>query len=209
MSRRAKPLLRWRRPAVQVDLPLPEPPGGAEEVAATELRWWQRPVAVAALACLATLLLVIAVAAQLTARRERTAAAALAVQLKTATLRAATNARALRIPPNPRSWSAAPDASLEWPEPPEMIELFMPVGYARFQVFAVTIDKADEGRMMVLQRLVPDSNLDLRITLNSSAFGPGEYRLRLQGYTWRGQRVDAGWVRLRVKSRAASPPVGA
>jgi hypothetical protein len=50
--------------------------------------------------------------------------------------------------------------------------------------------------MMVLQRVVPDSNGDLRIALNSTAFGPGEYRLRLQGYTWRGQRVDAGWVRI-------------
>ena len=163
----------------------------------------------AAFAGLATLLLMIAVASQLTARRERAASAALTAQLRTATLRAPTSERALRVSPNPRSWSAAPDASLEWPEPPEMIELFMPIGYARFHVFAVTIDKADEGRMMVLQRLVPDSNGDLRIALNSSAFGPGEYRLRLQGYTWRGQRVDAGWVRLRVKAREASPPAGA
>jgi hypothetical protein len=89
-----------------------------------------------------------------------------------------------------------------------MIELYMPVGYARFQVFAITIDKANQGRMMVLQRVSPDSNHDLRISLNSSAFGPGEYRLRLQGYTWRGQRIDAGWVRLHVKP-AASPPAGA
>jgi hypothetical protein len=80
-----------------------------------------------------------------------------------------------------------------------MIELFLPVGYARHEEFAVTIDKADQGRMMVLQRVAPDSNGDLRIALNSSAFGPGEYRIRLQGYTWRGQRVDAGWVRLVIR----------
>ena len=35
--------------------------------------------------------------------------------------------------------------------------------------------------------------------INSSAFGPGEYRLRVQGYTWRGQRIDVGWVRLIVR----------
>jgi len=62
-------------------------------------------------------------------------------------------------------------------------------------VFAVTIDKVDAGRLLDLQRITPDSNRELRLSLNSSAFGPGEYRVRLQGYTWRGERIDAGWVR--------------
>lgn len=199
MSRSSKRLLGWRRPAVQVELPLTEPGGPVAAEMAIELAWWQRPFAVAALASVAALLLVIALTSQMSARRERAAAAARAAELKTATLRAPTRDRTLRIVPNPRSWSAAPDARIDWPEPPELIELFLPVGYARYQDFAVTIDKADQGRMMVLQRVSPDSNGDLRLSLNSSAFGPGEYRLRLQGYTWRGQRVDAGWVRLVVK----------
>ena len=204
MSGPQKRLLRWRRPAVQVDLSLPDPPGPVDPESPLDLPWWQRPVAVATLAGLAALLLMLTVASQLSARRERAAVAALAAQLRTATLRAPTRDRSLRVVPNPRSWSAAPDVSIAWPEPPEMIELFMPVGYARYRDFAVTIDKTDQGRMMVLQRVSPDSNGDLRISLNSSAFGPGEYRLRLQGYTWRGHRVDAGWVRLNIKPR--SPP---
>jgi hypothetical protein len=65
-------------------------------------------------------------------------------------------------------------------------------------VFAITLDKVDVGRVLDLQRVSTDSNRELRLTLNSSAFGPGEYRIRLQGYTWRGDRVDAGWVRLKV-----------
>ena len=63
----------------------------------------------------------------------------------------------------------------------------------------VVVDKVDTGRVLDLQRVSADSNSELRLTFNSSAFGPGEYRIRLQGYTWRGQRVDAGWVRLLVK----------
>ncbi len=196
MSRSGKRLLGWRRAAVQAELPLPEPRDSVAAETVIELAWWQQPFAVAALAGVAALLLVIAVASQSSARRERAAAAALAAELKTATLRAPTRDRTLRIVPNPRSWSASPDATIDWPEPPELIELFLPVGYARYQAFAVTIDKADQGRMMVLRRMSPDSNGDLRLSLNSSAFGPGEYRIRLQGYTWRGQRVDAGWVRL-------------
>jgi hypothetical protein len=204
MSRPQKRMLRWRRPAVQVDLPLPDPPGNSKPESPLDLPWWQRPVAVATLAGLAALLLILSITSQVGVRRERVAAAALAARLKTATLRAPTRDRSLRIVPNPRSWSAAPDATIAWPEPPELIELFMPVGYSRYRVFAVTIDKTDQGRMMVLQRVTPDSNGDLRISLNSSAFGPGEYRLRLQGYTWQGRRVDAGCVRLRIKPK--SPP---
>jgi hypothetical protein len=204
MSRPRKRLLGWRRPAVQAELPLPEPADSAAAETVIELAWWQRPFVVAALAGVAALLLVITVVSQVGARRERATATELAAELKTATMRAPTRDRQLRIAPNPRSWSASPDAQIDWPEPPELMDLLLPVGYARFQVFAVTIDKADQGRMMVLQRVSPDSNGDLRISLNSSAFGPGEYRLRLQGYTWRGQRVDAGWVRLVVKSSSTA-----
>jgi len=199
MIEKKQGLLRRSRPAVQVDLPLPDPPGPGDAREPVELRWWQRPVSVAALVGLAALLLVFALASQMNARRDRSLAAELESRVKTLTLRAPTRERTLRVRPNPRSWSAAPDAQLRWPEPPEMIEVLLPVGYARFPAFAVTIDKADHGRMMVLQRVVPDSNGDLRIALNSTAFGPGEYRLRLQGYTWRGQRVDAGWVRIVVQ----------
>jgi len=81
-----------------------------------------------------------------------------------------------------------------------LLDLHLPVHYSEFKVFAITIDKVDAGRVMDLQRMSADSNRELRLALNSSAFGPGEYRIRLQGYTWRGQRVDAGWVRLVVQS---------
>ena len=200
MSDKTRKLLRWRRPAVQGELPLPDPADDSMPPPPTaELQWWQRPAAVAALAGLAALMLVLAIAGQVGVRRERATAQDLSARLELATLRATSSERTLRIRPNPRSWSAAPDASIDWPEPPEMIELFLAVGYARFDEFALTIDKADQGRMMVLQRIAPDSNGDLRIALNSSAFGPGEYRVRLQGYTWRGQRVDAGWIRLVIK----------
>ena len=194
-----KRVLRWRRPAVQADLPLPDPQAPSQQDSQPELPWWQRRAAVATLAALAAVFIVSTIASQLSARRERANARALAGELKTATLRAPTRDRSLRVRPNPQSWSAAPDATIAWPEPPELIELLLPVGYTRYREFALTIDKTDHGRMLVLQRLIPDSNGDLRISLNSSAFGPGEYRLRLQGYTWRGQRVDAGWVRLKVK----------
>jgi hypothetical protein len=198
-ERKPKNPSRLRKPAVQVELALPPPPGPplpAEEVV---LAWWQKPVAVASLAAVAALLLVLTVASQLNARRDRALAADLETRVKTLTLRASTAERALRIAPNPRSWSAAPDAVVRWPEPPQLLDLYLPVAYSDFTSFAVTIDKVDHGRVLAIQRMMPDSNRELRLSLNSSAFGPGEYRIRIEGYNWRGQRADAGWVRLVIQ----------
>lgn len=189
-----------RKPAVQVELALPPPPGpGTVEFVESEPEWWQRRGFVLALAAALLLLLTLTIAARVASHRDRALAVAAAEQLKVVTLRPATQVRAVRITPNPRSWSAAPDATLPWPEPPELLELYLPVAYSDFKVFAITLDKVDVGRVLDLQRVSADSNRELRVSLNSSALGPGEYRLRLQGYTWRGQRVDAGWVRLIVK----------
>ena len=191
--------LRLRKPAVQEDLPLPPPPGPPLPAPEIELAWWQKPATVAALALIAVLACVVAAVAQVSANRDRALAAALETRVKTLTLRAASSRRALRIAPNPRSWSAEPDATIAWPEPPELLDLYLPIGYAQFPTFAVTIDKVDQGRMMILQRVMPDSIREIRLSLNSSAFGQGEYRIRIEGYTWRGERVDAGWVRLVVR----------
>jgi hypothetical protein len=194
-----KKSLRLRKPAVQEDLPLPPPPGPSLPAPEIELAWWQKPATAAAIALLAVLACVVAAVAQVSANRDRALATALETRVKTLTLRAASSQRAVRIAPNPRSWSAEPDATISWPEPPELLDLYLPIGYAQFPTFAVTIDKVDQGRMMILQRVMPDSNREIRLSLNSSAFGRGEYRIRIEGYTWRGERVDAGWVRLVVR----------
>jgi len=194
-------LLRRRRVPVQADLPLPEPHGAAmvDDERPIELPWWQRRWSVFALAAIAFLLLVATSVSQVGARRDRAAAIDLQQRVRALTLRPPSTERTLRISPNTRSWSANPDATMDWPDPPELVELTLPVAYAPFNMFAVTVDKVDQGRMLVLQRQVPDSNHDLRVSLNSTAFGAGEYRIKLQGYTWRGQRIDVGWVRLVVQ----------
>jgi len=206
-KKKQKPPPRWRRHLVQAELELPSPSAGtvvyrdgdAAQVFTPDPSWWQQPAVVMALAAATVLLLVMTAVSLFAAHRDRQLAAAAQLSAKTLTLRATTAERAVRIAPNPRSWSGTPDAVIRWPEPPELLDLYLAVGYAQFTTFAVTIDKPDQGRVMIVQRIVPDSNRDLRLSLNSSAFGPGEYRLRLQGYTWNGGRVDVGWVRLVVR----------
>lgn len=209
-----KPPPRWRKYLVQAELELPPPPAGstvtgdAHSAHATDgqepaeaLPWWQSRAAVLALACTCVVLCVATGVALWRAAEARRVAAAAEARAETLTLRAVNSERALRIAPNPRSWSAGADATLAWPEPPQLLELYLPVGYVEYVNFALVIDKVDSGRVMVVERLAPDSNRDLRLSLNSSAFGPGEYRIRVQGYTWRGERVDVGWVRLVVQER--------
>ena len=205
-----RPPPHWRKYLTQAELELPPPPAGTsagdsddgsdelEYAEAPALAWWQTRPFVAGLAVACVALIVLAATSMMSASRDREAARAASGREKTLTLRAVNSVRALRIAPNPRSWSASPDATLAWPEPPQLLELRLPVSYSEFLTFAVVVDKVDHGRVLVVERITPDSNRELRLSLNSSAFGPGEYRLRLQGYTWRGDRVDVGWVRLQV-----------
>jgi len=205
-----KPPPQWRRYLTQAELELPPPAGGVpandaddrgdefEYAEPPELAWWQTRPFVAGLAVVCLALAVLAVTSMMNASRQREAARVAAAREQTLTLRAINSVRTLRITPNPRSWSAAPDLTLAWPEPPQLLELRLAVGYSTFLAFAVIVDKVDHGRVLVAERMTPNSSKELLLSLNSSAFGPGEYRLRLQGYTWRGDRVDVGWVRLQV-----------
>jgi hypothetical protein len=203
-----KPPPHWRRYLTQAELELPPPPAGADprdgddddvyDETPADLPWWQSRAVVAGLAAACVVLLVACVMAFMQAARDREAARVAAEREQVLTLRAINSVRALRIEPNRRSWSAAPDAVIGWPDPPQLLELHLPVGYAEHLNFAVIVDKIDHGRVLVLERMAPDSNRELLLSVNSTAFGPGEYRIRLQGYTWRGERVDVGWIRLKV-----------
>lgn len=86
--------------------------------------------------------------------------------------------------------------AIGWPVPPQLLDLHIDVSEGRYSQFQVTIDNVAAGRLMQIRRVARDSNRELRLGINSSAFGPGEYLLRIDGYTWRGQTEEIGWVRL-------------
>jgi len=95
-----------------------------------------------------------------------------------------------------RAKPAAPTVSVGWPNPPQLMDIFVDVTEGKYTTFQVTIDKVDGGRVMQIRRLARDSNKELRFAINSSAFGPGDYLVRFDGYTWRGQPEEIGWVML-------------
>lgn len=83
-----------------------------------------------------------------------------------------------------------------WLQPPQLLELHVDAAEGKYNAYQVTIDKPDGTRVLQIRRITRDSNRELRIALNSSAFGRGEYLLKFEGYTWRGQLEEVGWVRL-------------
>ena len=116
-------------------------------------------------------------------------------QTRSTQMQAPASVQAYRVQPV-RAEPGQPTLHLGWLAPPQLLELHVDVSEGKFTQFQITIDKVDEGRLMQVRRLTRDSNRELRLGLNSSAFGPGEYLLRIDAYNWRGQTQEYGWIRL-------------
>lgn len=80
----------------------------------------------------------------------------------------------------------------------EMAELKIDMAWTQYAVYRVVIDRVDQARVGTLYNVIRDSSGALHIGLNSSAFGPGDYLLSIEGLTWRGEPVPVAWVRLSV-----------
>lgn len=67
---------------------------------------------------------------------------------------------------------------------------------AQFRLF---VDKKDQGRALVLNNLLKDSNGELRMTLNSTGLSAGEYSVRIEALPPRGIPMPVGWLLLDVE----------
>ena len=91
---------------------------------------------------------------------------------------------------------AEPTLKVGWTTPPQWMNLYIDVSEGKYTQFMITVEKVDGGLVMQLRRIARDSNRELRLTLNSSAWGPGDYLFRVEGYNWRGQTEVIGWMRI-------------
>ena len=89
--------------------------------------------------------------------------------------------------------------TIGWSQPPQLLDIYIDATEGKYNTFQITIDKVDGGRLMQLNRVARDSNRELRFKLNSSAFGPGELLFKFDGYNWRGEAQEIGWLRLDVR----------
>lgn len=81
----------------------------------------------------------------------------------------------------------------------KLLDVHLDVSSLHFSSYALTIDKIDEARIVIIRRIVADTNKELRFTLNSSAFGAGDYEFKLEGYNYRGETSEAGWLMIHME----------
>jgi hypothetical protein len=76
----------------------------------------------------------------------------------------------------------------------EWLDVHLDVSNSQFKVFGIQISKVNEARVLELRRISADTNQELRFSLNSTTFGNGQYEIKLQGYNYKGEASDIGWV---------------
>jgi len=113
-------------------------------------------------------------------------------------LEPATSTRSIRLVPSRDGASNTP-AVVIGGEPTQLVDLKIDESRSAYKTFRITIDRIDQGRVAVLHNLVKDSNGHLRIALNSSALGPGNYQLTIEGLSWRGDPEPDSWITLGIQ----------
>jgi len=160
--------------------------------------WWTKPQLLIGLAA-ATLVLGIGLAivastsASKTQRIER-----LQKRLAEQPVEAATSTRTIRVVPSHEGASNTP-AVVIGGGAAQLVDLKIDETRSAYKAFRITIDRIDQGRVAVIHNLVKDSNGHLRLALNSSALGPGNYQLTIEGLSWRGDPEPDSWVTIGIQ----------
>ncbi|MBV8877941.1 MAG: hypothetical protein JO158_09520 [Gammaproteobacteria bacterium] len=161
---------------------------------------WQKPQVTLGLALAAIVLLLTlgGVAANSSSKSHRIAE--LQKQNSERALDPATSTREIRLLPSRSGASNAPAIVIGGGGGATVLADFrIDESRSPYRSFRVTIDRADQGRVAVINNLDKDSNGHLRIALNSSALGPGNYQLTLEGLDWRGQPQPDSWVTIGIQ----------
>jgi hypothetical protein len=83
---------------------------------------------------------------------------------------------------------------------PQLMDVHIDLGYTnKLTEFRLFVDKKDQGRALVLNNLLKDSNGELRMTLNSTGLSAGIYNVRIEALPFRGSPIPIGWLILDVR----------
>lgn len=183
---------------VNAGLRLLEAGGKPEPWAEKRAPFWQKPPVVFGAAGLALALLIVAaaLASQLGSRGNDIAA--LEKLVAEQPLAPATSTRTIKLVPARGGPTSAP-AVVVGAGTVQFADFKIDVAWSKFDIFRITIDRVGQGRVAVLHNVKKDSNGHLRLAFNTSAFGPGNYDLTIQGVNWRGEAVAQAWATVGVQ----------
>lgn len=111
----------------------------------------------------------------------------------------ATSTREIRVLPSRSGASNTPAITIGGVGTTQLADLKIDESRSPCHVFRVTIDRIDQGRVGIINNLGKDSNGHLRIALNTSALGPGNYLFTLEGLDWRGMPQPDSWVTIGIQ----------
>ena len=83
---------------------------------------------------------------------------------------------------------------------PQLVDVHIDLGYTqKLTQFRMIVDKKDQGRALILNDLVKDSNGELSMTLNSTGLSAGIYTVRIEALPPREVPIPIGWLLLDVR----------
>ena len=154
---------------------------------------YQKPLFIAGLAAAAGTLLIATLMLLFAGSAQKKQIAVLDDQLRNQPLLPVESTRALTLVPSrngPVNRSMATFGSGQT----EFADLKFDVSWSRYTNYRVTIDRLDQGRVLTMANLERDSNGHLRFAINSSALGPGQYAVTMEGLDWRGTPHPQAWA---------------
>jgi len=111
-------------------------------------------------------------------------------------LRPPSSTRTFRIDPRAKSITGISARGL-----PRRIDLVIAANSDRYERFRLSLLRDDGTAILHTARLARDSNGDLHLGFNSTLLPDGLYRLRIEGYTRRGELQPFAEARLQIAGR--------
>jgi hypothetical protein len=83
---------------------------------------------------------------------------------------------------------------------PQLLDLHIDMSYSKAVQFRIIVDKKGQGRALILDNLLKDSNGELRMTFNTTGLAAGIYNVRIDALPFRasGSPSPEGWLILEV-----------
>lgn len=179
---------------INAALRLMDAAGEAQPWVEKPLKSWQSAKVVGGIAGVAAVLLIAVGVLAFSGAKKSAEIAAQKKELQAQPLLPVQATRTLLIKPS-RNASTSRSVATVGAGRTELADLKLDVSWSQYSVFRITIDRVDQGLVAVLGNVARDSNGHLRFALNSSALGPGDYHVTIEGLDKWGKAVPEASTR--------------
>lgn len=185
---------------VNAALRLLEAGGKPEPWAEPPKRFWHKPqIVLGLLGTTLALALALALVASGSAQKSRRIAA-LRQEATERPLEPAASTRDIQLLPSRDGASDTPAIVVGGGREAQLADFRIDESRSPYQLFRIVIDRIDQGRVGIIDRLSKDSAGNLRIELNTTALGPGDYQLTIEGLNWQGHARPDSWVTIGIRA---------